>query len=609
MNLVEPPEVIANPPLGNLRLIYSTPVYKEWKNGNLLRHTRAVLSQHLPEGSSIESNYVLNIGEWGGDLRLTGDMEVKKADIEEERQAALDFIKKIVEVQKLALSSRVDSVAQQNLQQIIENENDPLVKDVLRLAKERADQIAISAVNIKDTVQLIGMNYTTGSYIASVRSVGMDYAYKKLKDEDAVFLMNDVDTVPGTNKFIQDLLKVYSESPEIKYVFLGMAYLPPGENKDLVSNSLHESGIRTVSYNRQPAGSPQISFRKSAMEAMQGIATGKEHDEDYETASRLINFFGGIQNGLLMQNVLFIPTHLTTERSTGFVDGAGRATGIRLFVDTFNQTVVDMWSMYSSLEERAVARKDLQAIQALQELAVVRKAYHRQQRLLLRFNKLTAVSFLNNLDLGNIVIENGEVKVDEQTILQEGKNAFARPLLTFVRANKELVASLSAEDLALMKYYVLGGEFPPSIKTLSPFQSALREYLGEFPKKSFEESFVSLKFGFGDLASLYFRRAGGDKERGLTDKTTIYQPFVADTLALGSLTSRFFKAGESDDRENSIGMEKNLADRSAWLDTALPKAEVPQSTDQMADLRFNRFIARFMPFGFLAQFFSKRNKK
>lgn len=63
-NLARPtPEVIANPPLDNIKLFFSTPVFKEWTSGHLLRHVRAVLSQKLEPGQSIESNYNVNLGQ------------------------------------------------------------------------------------------------------------------------------------------------------------------------------------------------------------------------------------------------------------------------------------------------------------------------------------------------------------------------------------------------------------------------------------------------------------------------------------------------------------------------------------------------------------------
>lgn len=43
------PEILANPPLENTKLLMSTPVRGEWKNKNLIRHVRSLLSQHIDE--------------------------------------------------------------------------------------------------------------------------------------------------------------------------------------------------------------------------------------------------------------------------------------------------------------------------------------------------------------------------------------------------------------------------------------------------------------------------------------------------------------------------------------------------------------------------------
>src|SRR3989344_1936466 len=56
------PEIIANPQLENTSFIYSVPVMGEWKNGNLNRMLKGMLSQHPKQGESFELEVISNLG-------------------------------------------------------------------------------------------------------------------------------------------------------------------------------------------------------------------------------------------------------------------------------------------------------------------------------------------------------------------------------------------------------------------------------------------------------------------------------------------------------------------------------------------------------------------
>lgn len=615
------PEIIANPPLENTVLLFSTPVYREWESGHFLRHVRAVLSQKLDPGQSIEANYNVNLGPNNhhffssleqdnpqpGESRYKNFFEPSKVSGKKdsefdfmESEKVINFLNDIVEVQRLARKIRELQVAQVSIDQIQEEEKelskkiasieDPLVRDLLESAASRCQEVAISGV---DSTRVLNKVDTPMEGIELHRTVGLEYASKRLVNPDSIFFLNDADTVPGNNNFVKDVLAVYKSDPKLMYVLVGLSYQPPGTSKDLVGYSMGYVMNHMVTYNErsESVGSPQISCTKEALERIAHISSGVDY-EDFTTALRLRSLYSGIQEGILFKTgFINIPTQITSDRP-GFVDGSE----VRDPLQIEKKIKIGFANAQDLVNEfiKATSRlPDAQRAKLNEEVLETRTRYHNEQEKLLKFNRIVVSAFLTALSTGEIRIHGKDVDIDEQALL--GK-PFGKALVHYVVGNKELITSLTEDDLKLMRYYVGEEEaFPFENDLLTPFQRSLREYLGKYPPLS-DVSISSLK-------NLYYSRSP-------QDKTSVLQPFMAEILALGDHIEKYLNPGlfkiHSGYGDEGTDPLKNsnipaLGKRSKWVREAFSQIPPILKESEVGGMQV-RLVKEAFPFGELSDF-------
>jgi hypothetical protein len=559
--LAKPPEIIANPALPNTRLIVSIPIKDEFKNGHVIRHLSAFFRQHIPNGVAVESNYILNGGTTPDNLTTLG------------------FLKKVIAIQALGrLQKQGNGLIDQKVSDLVHSETNPLHKKVLKDAAEKADHVSISVINDIEDARFEMGNYLFGT-MGSLRTVGMDYARKRLIDENAVFHLYDIDTVPEDNNYVRDLLAIYDAHPEINYVFANLTHLPAGQHKDLVADS--PSNTIRGHYNWWVGqGSPQISFRLKTVDRIKAIMPyGWHGDEDRDTSYRLVGMFADDQKDVLkLGTVTAFPRSLASDRTGGTVDGAGRLE--RVYKDEPKDVLGYEYLHYTLKDRQEVLDKIAQLPPELSEkaqsdLEKLRKIYAGKQKALTRFNRFVVKTFLGSLDDDTIKITGDGVVLEEDKLLSK---QFGEALLLYVRANKDLLISLTRDDLDLMKYYTdENGTFPEHITELSPFQKAVREYIGIYDPGVF---------------SIQGNTTIDHRGTNITDKRTLYEPFLTEMLAVSSINSKYFKdeaflEGRKDDWEALDFVNESYDTRADWIQTQLLKipdldAQQPTHEDQLA---------------------------
>ncbi|MBI2334870.1 hypothetical protein HYU96_03635 [Candidatus Daviesbacteria bacterium] len=469
------PEIINSPALPTLRLIYSIPVADEWSNGFLLRNLMAMLSQRLDHGTSIEINYLIN---------QKGSVTSPE---NEESQASLALLRKIVDIQGL--------VRNQDQTDGLTEISNPLIRDVLRLAVRKADSIAISAIDVT-RVELVPFGYP-GSRIDQIRTLGMDYARARLNDKpDAVISLFDVDTVPDTNSYSQKVLKIFDIDSSTDYLFANLAYLPPGNSRDLIATSFFFTRSKLRNYNLRlvEQGSPQILFRSRACDDLKEVAGYRQEGysgfSDWDLARRLARSLRSLPQFLLFDRNLYIPAVLTSDRE-GTVDGQYRQISVKiadlnrplnnihfprdLDMDTYYLEIRRMFSFANGSYSQDKDTFERYCDQVYEH-------YRKNQRLQLRFNRFVARSLIDALSKGEIRRGRNSLTFNSEALL---KKPAGRALLHFIAFNQNLIGALTDSDIAVMKYYLGLNDFPHQrfsrrALELSPFQRAMREYLGEF---------------------------------------------------------------------------------------------------------------------------------
>lgn len=523
LNFQRNPEVIANPPLENTKLVISIPTYhKEWERGALLRSVEAMLSQN-PSESAIEVNYVVNTGDlhpWKNDHDEKGGLvKVYNPDEKSQRaygqaQEAVKFLRTVVEIQKLVVNGGEAG----EIDMLINEYDDEYVRSVLRLAMKAAGKVSITALDLTK-VDMKEIGYT--DYLDGFRTAGLDYVVGRFGENErqCVFLMSDTDTVQMYNSMGRDLVRVFEKCPEAKYFFLRMGYLPPGEDKTIVETSTKFVRSKVAEYNLyQIAGSPQIAIRVDALKEIKEIAAmyggAAMANADRDTSQRLIAMFGDLTKGIVIDYPgMAIPIQLTLDRTMGFKDGEkrveiGKKTESIGFEEQISSIDVRNRELADTVKNEIAAIDDIEIRKKLEdELVVVKRQLEIKQRNLMRFNRRVISDFLDVRD--KIPVDPSE-DIPEQVvdiILKEKLNG--RSLLGYIRQNRNLIAQVSDEDVEVIKYF-LGKRPDNPVKELTTFQKTMREYIGEYPT-------------FG----------------GSTDKTAVLQPILIEIMALGHVHSLY----------------------------------------------------------------------
>ncbi len=506
------PEIYANSPLQETALVYTVPVRGEWENGNLTRMLQAMFSQHMENAKPFEVEIITNI-------ERSADPE-KKAESEK----SVDFLKEIVEIQRLARMSVGDDDLSLQMRGKINAIDDVLLRNIVELAIIKAEKISLTLIDATKT------DFSQTEYkepgIGTFRTLGADIAAERFNNPETVIAMFDVDSLVEGNRSVEQIENIFKNNPQLHYFFAGMSYLPSGHSKEFISGSPKESMGRTMNYNSQSfRGSPQIYFRRASYERLQEISAGPQHSgfqghEDFDTGRKLVYYFGKIQDGLLLEGSCFMPTSLTSDRLDGFMDSAVRHNDFinkktEELTEDVQRLIGFRKKIMKFIEKLPEGKKEI----VLKELERARDYYLKRQKVQQRFNKVILNSLLQAKEKGFIRIVAGEVNLNEEEIL---KMQGGKALLHYVRVNKKVISeALSSDDEQVIRYY-LGKEKCLPNKRMTSFQLAVREYLGDVsPISPLIEEFKD--------------------ERLSESKDSLLHPFSAETLALGHIYSKYFE--------------------------------------------------------------------
>jgi hypothetical protein len=557
------PEIIANPPLEGTSLVYSIPIRGEWANGNVVRLLHAMFSQKIEAGQAFELEFVANHGGIliDPEMLLSEEREKSVQRTIEDMGKSIAFIKRLIQVQALArgLQQGANGTDPQTaLGQLLDTVTDPVQREVLKLAAERAAQTSIMLV---DTTKM-DFEQTDYGYagIESIRTLGIDAVMARYEGkEDIALHLFDVDTLPENNKTVQEIQTLFSKQPRLSYLFSGMTNPPRGISKDFVAQL---NSDLPLSYNRDFShGSPQICFRLACYRKLREIANFQLiGDEDRDTASRLIYHFGQLQEGLLFEESLFqsptSPTYLTAARLDGFVDGSpfGRKEGV---VYPIEQDLAELIRFRAEIIKEIDSLVPFVKEVALEALARTRKEQEERQRLQQRLNRQVLHTFFTALEQNLIRLQDDTLDIDE---LKLAELPGGKALRFYLRNNHRLINELlaSPQDLACLRYDLhLTEEFPREIQTRTPFQKALREYVGEIASCEELERDGVYDWTLEQRERESVPRIEVSDHRDKESRTSLLHPFSSELLALGHTYRVFFQTKDFFKRRDPALSEHN----------------------------------------------------
>jgi hypothetical protein len=627
---IKEPEFIGNSPLPDTKLVYSVPVKNsEWHSGHFLRLLQSMLSQRLGSNRSLELQCVINIGSsidslvhtdrrserFGEPEFVAGDditldfSDRNKSEYREhatqdwqEAQEMIAFLNAVIEVQRIGremfsiqFQSKQWMKLRENLRAVIIPFTNPIQREILFKAYGKSESISITGIDTSSS--MLAVTPLGARNIGALRTLGADTITARFKDLNPNLVMSlyDTDTIPESNTTINEMISIYEKNPELTYVFAPLNYQPAGTNKELVSDS-PAFATSHLNYNlAAPFGSPQISCRMSAYEKIQEIAnfkgTGSPGDEDRSFSYLLIYHYGKIQDALLLEQEGFLtPGSLTSDRE-GYVDGSDRLgrlakNGIR---PVLSELPTAMYALYRDKEMlSSLTPEQQEGAKVMMEKA--RAHYIKRERLQIRFNRKVIKTIIEAYEAGEIVMENGTaVSANYDAILKRPAGVAAAH---YLEPNAHVFRDIQAEDIEYLKYLIgLRTDIPNTLTTLTPFQAAMREYLGEYVPLDHLFSEAEQKQLAADLLSheVHFQ-----EERSVPDKTSLLHSTVVEMIAFGQVYQKylntnvfiegrkFYSGGHwpenSDDqlRELSYGQQ---TDRIPWIkEKVLRLDNKPQST-------------------------------
>jgi hypothetical protein len=632
------PELIANEPLPNTSVAFSVPVRGEWYNGNLTRFLRSVFAQRLDDQQAFEVELILNSGrlveslqardqatrelmadEQGNaviDEQTNPDRAEELSALLAESDQALAFLKKIVEVQRLARTNEslgVSAEVAAKLETAIEEQEDLLQRQILKLAAEKAEAISLAVVDLARK-SLSDTPYN-GTNLSSLRTLGADIVRTRFdSNPDLVMHMFDADTVLATNDAVKQTQALFRQHPQLQYLFAGMINSPAGTEQSFVADAPRVNVGRTVGYNSYNAhGSPQIAFRMRAYEKLKELAgwvdSGFLGDEDYDTSMRLIYHFGQLQDGLLFESSLDLqPMVMTGDRLDGSVDSVGRkmefeAEGVRHITKDIGR----VYEFQDKIEQYILALPVEQQNEIRLDLENARQHFKQELQIQQRFNRWLMRSYAAAVEQHYLAYENGELICNDAEIL---KMRGGEALLHYIKANPRLVGENLADPavVAYIRNYLDDHGEEINQHDAPPFCQAIGEYIGEV--KLFQELLdlglltkpepeIQLLYGDYEVKTWHPE----DKRTG-DERISFMHTMVAETLALSRVYKQYFELKEHERTKSDLDnwpdnpdeqelrmhfgdSEQRWQSLQQWMDTK--GAEIPQMSDDHTD-QVNAYI-------------------
>lgn len=589
------PEIIADNPLENTTLVYSVPTMNEWKNGNILRMLNGMFSQHPKPGEAFEIEVITNIGP---DLEHLIEMTNKSYKPEilqiqqtrvssslEESDATVDFLKKIINAQRIsrALSATpADKTALDQLNDILDSTSDPIQKKIIQLAIEKAKSISLIIVDTGHTT-LKSTSYSRVS-IGSLRTLGADVIKARFEDKsDIIFHLYDADTVPENNHVVSDIQTIYAQNPELNFLFTGMSNFPSGNSKSFISSSPGENIERSWAYSHTSIhGSPQISFRLKAYDLLREISSwdlpGFRSYEDFDTSLRLTYCLGILQKELLSKDEnIYPPTSLTTDRLDGSFDSDFRRKKHEKQFK-YKEITESLTEYLLVLKKRIFDLINEQNPEKQEEIKLFlqRSEDHflRKEKVQQRFNCLVVNTLIKALDNKLLRLDDGRLIIESKQIMTLTGGV---ALTHYIQSNQELIKEIlsSPEDIEIIKFYLGQTKILPRNYS-NHFQLAIREYLGTV--LSFDEL---SKIGVIKMNSPSYFPHTIDL-RPHDSKYSIMHPAIAEMMALRHTYNVFFETDDFFDANKY--WPKNPKDKKFWMHYGNQKLRIKKIKQELQPL-------------------------
>lgn len=507
------PRIYANPSLPDTAMVMTVPFSGvEWQTGNVTRMLGAFFAQHVNE-KPIELEMIANTRRaiyWGIEDSHDEEFKIERVPAEQREKVTKEisqmkeanyFLRQVIDIQKLSLEYEglkpihwiKRGELKRRISSLVDAEKDGEKRALLQKAVSNSTTHSLSLIDVTETN--LGNTLYQGEIIDSLRTLGVDVACARSKNEKIIIGLYDMDTVPINNQEFSAMIDAYKNGNQFLLTELG--YRTPGDSLEVVANA---PDVSRLVYNQyiQYTGSPQISFTKKAYEEkLKAIVDlGLFGEEDRDTAFRLAYYYEESSQDLGNRT----PIHLTVMRENGFWDGLR---GLKKdSPDEAQPTTRDpeIFRFKRQVENALDKLPTNQAEKAREELSNARKEYEREAKKINLFSRNLLKNCMSAISEGYISLKGESLTIDADKITKR----FGGTLLNhYLRYNPEVIKEIlkDSKKQETIKHILNLENAPPEWRPTTRFDWAMREYFGEYGKleditrldDNGENAFFSLK--------------------------------------------------------------------------------------------------------------------
>ena len=546
--------------LEDVSAVFMTPTYyEEWEQGNIQSQLFELLSRTYSGDDNIEIVYLLNEltsdeirGDTGEELKsylsqfpdkpessyIYGDTrdyssmteeqfkeyrkirlsqkisypaylyenrdKSKAEKIEEVNNEIISFFSDISRAQSLGRINTshnpgLYSEVQNRLMTLYEKyQNSVELGEIIKLSFVQAKNVDISMLNLLNT-DFLSEGYQEKG-IASIRTIGMDYARIRYKDNSNIIAQPlDGDSFPSA-EYVKELTEFYRQNTlECTQVPFTTMILP-GLDKKLTETGLNAVSINSGCADFPPYNTISQSCKLSLLNEINGVSgepTGSVYtDEDYYLARRMDNLArccGGDKYRVCQE---LPPIAMCVVDRPGWVDGFNRRSDILLSSERpgikhyiVDETFVDPDLYGKFVDDHLNGAKNITTLEPPSFEFINKKyleyckSYYENIYLPQNLRNRELFSILSNLHKNGNIVRNevGNLSIsDWDNVPNENKFDVAH----FIKHHSALIKSFTQEDWKYIDYLLtgtrenIGNGGGIEIDRLSQFQQSLRGYIG-----------------------------------------------------------------------------------------------------------------------------------
>ncbi len=362
---IEEKLTILTPDVGNVKVIFSIPVYfQEFANGMLIQTLESLFNQELEEGDAIEVNLIVNLLKSKKYIQNIKHYPSQSEDtffrlgekpvgyIGKDGDYPTDLVESDQMMSFLTLLFRIQELAREdNKKEVVKIISEIEQKELKRLAFLAAAEANKVKLSVIDTTRAdlsstgTGLGYKTEELcgLKAIRTIGADYVTSR-KDKyppEAVFRLWDIDTTCNKN-FAADTINTYALHPDLCYSSSPLILIPVSEGKFDIE---YFAGFMSRYVNG--SGSPQITVRVETLDQkLDSNITGRSigmayynHEDDGTFAMLKDLDFNENNPNLGSLNLRMLPwdnISISSIREDGYMDGCAH-------LDAFNREKFDIF--------------------------------------------------------------------------------------------------------------------------------------------------------------------------------------------------------------------------------------------------------------------------